>query len=69
MTYILADMPDIDNFKSAKQYAAFVGVTTSHSLSGTSVNDGSRISKIGSKKFRKILYMSALIVKNKNEHF
>ena len=62
-------MPDIDNFKSAKQYAAFVGVTTSHSLSGTSVNGGSHISKIGSRKLRKTLYMSALVVKNHNEHF
>jgi transposase len=44
---ILADMQDVSNFKSAKQYAAFTGVTPSHFQSGTSVNGVSHISKIG----------------------
>jgi len=66
---ILADMPDVDSFKDAKQYASFTGVTPSHFLSGTSVNGGSHISKIGSKKIRKVLYMCALVVKNRNKHF
>ena len=66
---ILADMPDVNDFESAKQYAAFIGVTPSHFQSGTSVNGQSKISKIGSSKTRKVLYMSALVTKNHNEHF
>jgi transposase len=66
---ILADMPDVNKFESAKQYAAFVGVTPSHFQSGTSVNRKSHISKFGSRRIRKILYMNALVVKNHNKHF
>ena len=66
---ILADMPDVKNFKNAKQYAAFAGVTPSHYESGSSVRGKSRISRIGSSKVRKSLYMAALVVKNRNQHF
>jgi len=66
---ILADMPDVSRFENAKQYAAFVGVTPSHFQSGISVNGKSKISRLGSKKTRKTLYMCALVVKNNNPHF
>ncbi|AIL13763.1 hypothetical protein IM40_10190 (plasmid) [Candidatus Paracaedimonas acanthamoebae] len=66
---ILADMPDINHFKNAKQYAAFVGVTPSHLQSGTSVKGKSHISRLGSKKIRKTLYMAAVVIKNHNPHF
>ena len=66
---IIADMPDVSNFKTAKQYAAFAGVTPSHFESGTSVKGKSRIARLGSSKIRKPLYMSALVTKNKNSHF
>jgi transposase len=66
---ILANMPDVNRFENAKQYAAFVGVTPSHFQSGTSVNGKSHISRLGSKKFRKVLYMSSLVVKNHNLQF
>jgi transposase len=65
---ILADA-DFGRFKNGKQYAAFAGVTPSHFESGTSVKGKSRISKIGPSKLRKILYMNALVIKNKNENF
>jgi transposase len=65
---ILADA-DFNRFKNGKQYAAFTGVTPSHFESGTSVKGKSRISKIGSSKLRKVLYMNALVVKNRNEDF
>jgi transposase len=51
------------------QYAAFAGVTPSHIQSGTSVKGRSAISRLGSKKIRKALYMSAIVVKNHNEDF
>lgn len=66
---ILAEMPDIENFQNAGQYASFVGVTPSHKESGTSVHGKSHISKIGNTITRKTLYMSALSVKNHNPYF
>jgi transposase len=66
---LLAETPTPENFANAKQYAAFVGVTPSHFQSGTSVKGKSRISKLGSRKVRKVLYMSALVAKNHNKHF
>ena len=66
---ILADMPDVSNFKTAKQYACFVGVAPSHFQSGTSINRKAHISRLGSRKIRKTLYMSAIVVKNHNEYF
>jgi len=66
---ILADMPDVSSFKTAKQYAAYVGVTPSHFQSGTSVHGKSRISKLGSERIRKVLYMNALNIRNYNQHF
>jgi transposase len=61
---ILADMPDVDGFETAKQFAAYVGVTPSHFQSGTSVNKKSHISRMGAKNIRKTMYMSSLVVKN-----
>jgi transposase len=66
---ILADMPDVNLFENAKQFAAFIGVTPFHFLSGTSVKGESYITRLGSSKIRKTLYMSALVVKNHNPHF
>ncbi|MDR0677796.1 MAG: IS110 family transposase [Holosporaceae bacterium] len=66
---ILADMPNVNRFENAKQYAAFVGVTPFHRQSGTSVNGKSHISRLGAKKIRKTLYMSSLVVKNHNQKF
>jgi transposase len=46
-----------------------LGITPSHFQSGTSVKGKSHISRLGSSKIRKTLYMSALVVKNHNSHF
>ena len=66
---IIADMPDVSNFQKSGQFSAFVGVSPSHFESGSSVHGKSHISRLGSKSFRKVLYMSALVVKNHNPHF
>ncbi len=66
---IIADMPDISNFQKSGQFSAFAGVSPSHFQSGSSVRGKSHISRIGSKSIRKVLYMSALVVKNHNPHF
>lgn len=66
---ILTDMPDVSNFEKSEQFAAFAGVTPAHFESGTSVKGKSHISKIGAGRLRKILYMSAINVKNHNPYF
>jgi len=66
---VLAEMPDVNNFKNAEQYAAFVGVTPCHYSSGTSVRGQSRISRQGNSGIRKTLYMAGLSVKRYNPHF
>jgi len=66
---IIADMPDVSNFQKSGQFSAFAGVSPSHFQSGSSVRGKSHISRLGSKSIRKVLYMSALVVKNHNSHF
>jgi transposase len=66
---ILADMSEVERFENSEQYSAFSGTTPSHFESGTSVKGKSHISKLGSSKIRKTLYMSALVVKNHNPDF
>ncbi len=66
---IIADMPDISNFQKSGQFSAFAGVSPSHFQSGSSVHGKSHISRLGSKSIRKVLYMSALVVKNHNPYF
>ena len=62
-------MPDVSNFQKSGQFAAFAGVSPSHFQSGSSVQGKSHISRLGSRSIRKVLYMSALVVKNHNPHF
>ena len=66
---LIANIPDVENFKNAKQFAAFIGITPSHFESGTSVYKRSKISKIGTAQIRKSLYMAAIVVKNRNKSF
>jgi len=66
---IIADMPDVSNFQKSGQFSAFAGISPSHFQSGSSVHGKSHISRLGSKFIRKVLYMSALVVKSHNPHF
>jgi transposase len=49
-----------DQFSTARQAAAFAGLTPSDWESGTSVKGRPRLSKIGSRRLRKSLYMPAI---------
>lgn len=51
------------DFQSARQMAAYAGVTPSDHLSGSSVRGRARISKIGNARLRKALYMSAHVAR------
>lgn len=62
---ILAEI-DITAFSSARQLAAFVGLTPQHFESGTSVRKRATISKQGNARLRAALYMPAVVAKRYN---
>jgi transposase len=64
---ILGEIRDVRQFESARQLAAYAGVTPRHFVSGTSVYKKSRISKTGNTNVRRILYMSAISAKHCNQ--
>lgn len=59
-TALLAELPDIRQFQSARQLAAYAGVTPTQRQSGSSLSGKSRMSKMGSPRLRRILYMPAV---------
>lgn len=66
---ILAEIQDISRFCSARQLAAYIGVTPKHRNSGTSVHFKPSISKIGNVILRKALYLPAIAAIRCNETF
>ena len=65
-TAILAQTPDLSSFKSARQLAAYAGLTPAHKASGTSLRGKSKLSKVGSSALRKAIYFPAIVAKNHN---
>ena len=63
---ILSELPNIKNFKNAKEVAAFAGLTPYVRQSGTSLRGKGVLSKVGSPQLRKALYMPAIVAKNHN---
>ena len=63
---ILGEVRDVCEFDSARQLAAYAGVTPRNFLSGTSVHKKSRISKMGNSQLRKALYMPAIVAQKHN---
>lgn len=57
---ILAELGSIEQFDSARQLAAFVGLTPQEHQSGSSVRGKTRLCKIGNPHLRKALYFPAL---------
>ena len=64
---ILAYLPDIHQFGSAKALAAYAGLSPKQRESGT-FKGKTCVSKYGSEGLRKSLYMAALSAKRYNEH-
>jgi transposase len=62
---LLAEIPDISKFKTAKQLVAFAGLVPREHSSGT-LQGKTRMSKIGSSRLRKTLYMPAVSAKRYN---
>lgn len=63
---ILGEIRDVCDFASARQLAAYAGVTPHNFLSGTSVRRKPRLSKTGNSNLRKALYMPAVNAKRFN---
>jgi len=59
-TFLLAEMPNLAAYPSAKQAAADAGLTPSEYNSGSSIHRQPHLSKIGNARLRKLLYFPAL---------
>ena len=57
---LLAEVPDIKEYRSARQVAAFAGLVPRERQSGSSVRGRVRLSKIGNARLRKALYSPAV---------
>ncbi|HEY9789192.1 MAG TPA: transposase [Candidatus Obscuribacterales bacterium] len=65
---LLAELPNLDCFKSARQLASFVGVTPRLKESGSSVRGKPRLSKCGNSRLRKALYFPAIVARQQNSN-
>ena len=57
---ILAELPPVERFRSAREAAAFAGVTPQLHQSGSSVHRKSKLTKIGNRRLRRALYLPAV---------
>jgi transposase len=63
---LLAEIVDVQSFDSARQLAAFAGLTPRERRSGSSVRGHSRVSKRGSSRLRSALYFPAIVAQTHN---
>lgn len=63
---LLAEIVDINLYSSARQVAAFAGLTPRHNQSGTSVRGKSKLCKVGTARLRKALYFPAIVATQYN---
>ena len=58
--WILAELPDVEQFASAQSAAAFAGLAPQEHRSGTSIRKATQLSKKGNRHLRRALYMPTL---------
>jgi len=63
---ILSEIPNLAQFESARQLAAYSGLTPRNHLSGSSIHPRARLSKQGNVHLRRMLYMPAVVAKRYN---
>jgi transposase len=63
---LLAEIVSWKAFESAKQLAAYIGLTPQERTSGSSVRGRPQLSRTGSGRLRKALYMPAVVAKRHN---
>ncbi|MDL1872948.1 IS110 family transposase [Deltaproteobacteria bacterium PRO3] len=66
---LLAEIPNLKRYESVKQLVAFAGLNPRQYMSGSAVYKKAHISKTGSSRVRKMLFMPALVAKTKGEGF
>jgi transposase len=66
---LLAEVPDMSQYRSARQVAAFAGLVPRERQSGSSVRGRVRLSKIGNARLRKALYFPAITALRCSEFF
>jgi transposase len=64
-TRLLAEIEDISHYKSARQVAAYAGLTPRNNRSGT-MRSQTRLSKTGNARVRKALFLPAMVAKRHN---
>ena len=64
-TKLLAEIEHISQYKSARQVAAYAGLTPQNNRSGT-IRGKTRLSKTGNARVRKALFMPAIVAKQHN---
>lgn len=64
-TRLLAEIEDISQYKSARQVAAYAGLTPRNNRSGT-LRGPTRLSKTGNARVRKALFLPAMVAKRHN---
>lgn len=65
-TVLLSEVANWDSYDSARQLAAYAGLTPKQHESGTSVRGRSRLSKIGNARLRRALYLPAVVARKFN---
>lgn len=63
---LLAEIVDVQSFDSARQLAAFAGLTPRERRSGSSVRGRTRLSKRGTPRLRSALYFPAIVAQQHN---
>jgi transposase len=63
---LLSELPDVAHFQSAKEVAAYAGLSVHHYESGTSIHRKSRLSKCGNPKLRNALFYPAMVAMRYN---
>ena len=63
---LLAEIGRVEDYQSARQLAAYAGLTPSERSSGTSIHGKTRLSCTGNVRLRKALYMPAVVAMRYN---
>ena len=58
---ILAELDHLEKFNHVRELVAFIGLAPKETLSGSSIKGKPRLCKVGHARFRKALYMPALV--------
>jgi transposase len=64
---LVSEFAQLGQFKSARQLAAYAGITPQEKISGSSVHGKPKLSKVGNARLRKALFMPAMTLLRWNQ--